>query len=494
MPKLLEMRQICKSYPGVQALDGVDFDLCAGELHALVGENGAGKSTLVKILSGAVRPDSGTITLDGQTVSMNDPLHSRSLGIAIIYQELNLVPELSVGQNIYLGREPRRSGPFGALIDWKQMYEQSQALLDSLGLAVDPRLQVNQLGIAQRQMVEIARALSESSRILILDEPTATLTDREIEILFDTVKTLKQKGVGIIYISHRLPEIYEIGDRVTVLRDGKLVRTQDVEGTEIGEIINMMVGREISQQFPREFNAPGQEALQVKGVGPVSLVVRRGEIVGLAGLVGAGRTELAETVFGLRRRPGCALFVNGQEVKPRNPAAAKEIGIALIPEDRRKQGLCTLLRVRENIAHACQEKLFPRGFIRPSVESRLAKEYIQKLHIATPSVEIPVSNLSGGNQQKVVLGKWMATEGQVIIFDEPTRGIDVGAKAEIHGLMNDLAKAGAAILMISSDLLEILGMSDRVYVMRDDQVVAALDRQDATQARVLAYALGEASE
>ena len=491
MAKLLEMQQISKSFPGVHALDKVDFDLEAGELHALVGENGAGKSTLVKILSGAIHPDSGTILLDGNPITLNNPVHSRQLGIATIYQELNLVPELTVGQNIFLGKEPKRFGMLGSLIDWREMYRRSTELLDSLGLAVDPKTRVAELGIAQRQMVEIARALSESSRILILDEPTATLTDREIEILFETVNKLKAQGVGILYISHRLPEIYEIGDRVTVLRDGKLVSTQSVAETSVGNLINMMVGREIDQQFPRDFGTPGEEMLRVSGVGEVSLVLRRGEIVGLAGLVGAGRTELAETLFGLRKRPGCTVHVKGKEVTPKSPAAAKNMGFALIPEDRRKQGLATILSVCENIAHAHLKKLFPSGIIRRSVERGLAQKYVKDLGILTPSIEVPVGNLSGGNQQKVILGKWMATQGEIVLFDEPTRGIDVGAKAEIHALMNRLVQSGTAILIISSDLPEILGMSDRIYVMHDNKVVAELDRSEATQSRVLSYALGE---
>ncbi len=335
MPILLQMHQISKLYPGVQALDHVDFDLRAGELHALVGENGAGKSTLVKILSGAVSPDNGNIEMDGKRIVLSTPLQAREHGIATIYQELNLVPELTVGQNIFLGREPRRKGILGPFVDWGETYRRSEALLSSLGLPIDARTPVHSLGIAQRQMAEIARALSESSRILILDEPTATLTDREIEILFNTVKTLKSQGVGIVYISHRLGEIYEIADRVTVLRDGKLVKTQDVAGTSITEIINQMVGREISQQFPRDFNEPGEEMLRVEGVGAVPLVVRSGEIVGLAGLVGAGRTELAETVFGLRKRPGCTVHVRGRVASCCHPGDAKELGLALIPEDRR---------------------------------------------------------------------------------------------------------------------------------------------------------------
>ena len=485
------MQRITKTYPGVRALAEVDFDLNAGEVHALVGENGAGKSTLIKILSGAVRPDSGTVRLDGDPVILSNPVHSRSLGIATIYQEFNLVPELTVGQNVFLGREPRRRGLIGALVDWEQMYSRTTEILNRLGLSVDPRVPVSELGIAQRQMIEIARAISESSRILILDEPTATLTDPEIEILFETIQKLRSQGVGIVYISHRLGEIYEIGDRVTVLRDGHLVGAQDVATVEISEVISMMVGRELDQQFPRDFRPPGEEVLRVTGVGPVPLILRRGEIVGLAGLVGAGRTELAEALFGLRRLPGCMVYVNGHAATPKSPAAAKGMGLALIPEDRRHQGLATLLPVSENIAHASLKKLFPSGVIRPAVERKLARQFVRDLGIVTPSVDVPAGNLSGGNQQKVVLAKWMATQGEIVLLDEPTRGIDVGAKAEIHGLMNELAKSGTATLMISSELPEILGMSDRIYVMRDDAIVVELDRREATQANILSYALGE---
>jgi ribose transport system ATP-binding protein len=489
---LFQARGITKTFPGVLALDNVDFDLYPGEVHVLLGENGAGKSTLMKVLAGAYQPDAGTIALNGQERRVANPRQAQRLGVGIIYQEFNLVPYMSVAQNIFLGRFPHRWG----LLDHARMHAESQTLLDSLNMDIDTRAKVVSLGVAQQQMVEVAKALSVQSRILIMDEPTAALTDREIEQLFAAIHRLKQQGLGIIYISHRLQEVHQIGDRVTVLRDGKFIGTREVNQVTVNELVAMMVGRTIAHMFPRDYQPRGAEALRVEGLSSgtrlhgVSLTVHSGEIVGLAGLVGAGRTELARAVFGADPHDMGHVWIFGQQVRAASPDTMVNLGVGLLPEDRKTQGLAMILSLSENIVLSSLKRLFPHRFVDASKEREVVARYITDLRIATPSPRRLVQYLSGGTQQKVVLAKWLCTHSRIFIFDEPTRGIDVGAKAEIHGFMNELVKQGAAVLMISSDLPEILGMSDRIYVMRQGRVVAEVPRQKATQERIVAYAMG----
>ena len=493
---LLQATKITKTFPGVLALDGVDFDLSPGEVHVLLGENGAGKSTLMKVLAGAYQPDAGAISLNGHPVRLASPRQAQKHGVGSIYQEFNLIPYMNVAQNIFLGRFPRRLG----LLDQARMHAESRALLDSLNMDIDTRAKIVSLGVAQQQMVEVAKTLSVDSKILIMDEPTASLTDREIEQLFAAIHRLKQQGIGIIYISHRLQEVHQIGDRVTVLRDGKYIGTRQVGQVSVDELIAMMVGRTITHMFPRDYQPRGAEAVRVEGLASgsrlrgVSLALHSGEIVGLAGLVGAGRTELARAIYGADPYETGRVYVFGRPVKAASPDKMVQLGMGLLPEDRKAHGLAMILSLSENVVLASLRRLFPRRFVDAGKEREVVAEYIRDLRIATPSPKRLVQFLSGGTQQKVVLAKWLCTHSKIFIFDEPTRGIDVGAKAEIHGFMNELVKQGAAVLMISSDLPEILGMSDRIYVMRQGQIVAEVDREQATQERIVAYAMGHEVE
>ncbi len=491
---VLEMRGISKTYPGVRALEEVDLVVRRGEVHALVGENGAGKSTLIKILAGAETRDKGRIVIDGQVVTDLTPQKAMALGIGIIYQEFNLVPYLSVAENIFLGREPR--GRIPGWIDFKRMYAEAESILHSLGAHFDVRTPVHQLSVAQQQMVEIAKASSRKVKVLAMDEPSATLTEHELQNLFALIRRLKQQGVAVIYISHRLEEIFEIADRVTVLRDGKKVGTRDVKEVTREELIRMMVGRELREMIPKEPAPLGPPILEVRGLSQrgvlnnISFSVRKGEVVGLAGLVGAGRTELARAIFGADPYDSGEILLEGKPVQIRSPREAIQQGIGLVPEDRKQVGLILSMVVRENITLAGLHQLLNLGFIRRRKEREVALRFIEDLMIRTPSLEQEVKNLSGGNQQKVVLAKWLFTQARVMIFDEPTRGIDVGSKAEIYHLMNRLAKQGVAILMISSELPEILGMSDRILVMHQGRIVGELSREEATQERIMHLATG----
>ena len=492
-PPLLELRGVSKRFPGVVALDDVSFELRRGEVHMLVGENGAGKSTLVKILSGIYQPDAGEILLDGRAVTLRDPHTAQQLGISTVHQELNLVPHLDVGRNIFLGREPLR-GP-GGVVDWPELYRAARAQLAALGLAIDPRTRVRRLGVALQQMTEIAKALVAQARVLILDEPTAAITAEEAEQLFAIVDKLRDQGTAIVFISHHLEDATRIGDRATVLRDGRLVATVPMAGTRPRDLIRMMVGRELTQQFPKQPSNPGPVALKVEGLSrrgvlhDVSLTVRRGELLGIAGLVGAGRTELARAIFGIDPIDGGRIEIDGRPVRIGSPSAAIRRRLALLPEDRKQQGLVLPLSVADNLAIAAPDKLrAPAGLVPPASRVRVARRFIDALRIKTPSARQKVMLLSGGNQQKVVLAKWLLTEADIFIFDEPTRGIDVGAKVEVYTLMNELLANGAAIIMISSELPEVLGMSDRVVVMRGGRIVAELDRDEATQEVVMTHA------
>ena len=494
---LLHAKGIDKQFPGVHALDNVSFDLNEGEVHVLIGENGAGKSTLMKIIAGVYQPDKGEIFLDGKRVEFNAPLAAQAAGISTIYQEFNLIPHMNVAQNIFLARYPKR---FGFLLDHKRMHQDAEEILKSLSMDIDTHANCCDLGTGQQQMVEVAKALSMKSKILIMDEPTASLTDPEIDRLFETINRLTASGIGIIYISHRLEEVKKIGDRVTVMRDGKYIGTIQKEDIEIPELVKMMVGRDIESMYAysnskQEF---GEEALRVekivngRQVRGVSLNVRSGEIVGLAGLVGAGRTDLVRAIFGVDKFESGKVFVFGEEVKPTSPRHMVDKGLCLIPEDRKGQGLCLILPVAENVVLPNLKQIFGGWFVKLSKQKNVVDKYIKELRIATPSQSRVARFLSGGTQQKVVLAKWLCTNSRIFIFDEPTRGIDVGAKVEIHALMRKLVKEGAAILMVSSELPEVLGMSDRVYVMREGSIVAELDCEEATQEKVIALAMGGA--
>jgi ribose transport system ATP-binding protein len=495
-PLLLQMTGVFKRFPGVTALDGVDLDLRAGEVHVLLGENGAGKSTLMKILSGAQSKDAGEIRVDGRAVTIDSPRAARDLGVSIIYQELTLVPQLSAPANVFLGKE--MTTPLG-LLDPEGMKGKTRELLSGLGVKLDLDTPVGLLGIAEQQMIEVAKALSENARILVMDEPTSALTGAEIDQLFAAIARLLERGVGIVYISHRMNEVERIGHRVSVLRDGKKIGTYNPKEVVIDELIRLMVGRPVGDHFPRRRSEPGPEVLSVRGLSrgsvlhDVSFNLRRGEILGLAGLLGAGRTELARALFGADRADGGTIVAKGRLAFVSSPGDGISAGLGLLPEDRKTQGLVLGLSVRENLALTSTRRLSRFGMIDEAGEAALARKYVDDLRIKTPAIEQRSGALSGGNQQKIVLGKWLAAGVDVLIMDEPTRGIDVAAKVEIYELMNRLTADGAAIVMISSELPEILGMSDRILVMRGGRLVGEFATAAATQEAVLAAALGQAA-
>ncbi len=495
---VLRLEGITKSFPGVKALKGVSFEVREGEVHCLLGENGAGKSTLIKIMSGVHHADTGTMYLDGKPFRLSSPHEARQAGVATIYQELLLFPELTVAENIFMGHAPT-SGWSG--MDWPAMRRETARLLASLDIHdLDPDAVVGTLSVGNRQRVEILRALSQDARILIMDEPTAALTEHDVQRLFAIVRRLRDRGVGVVYISHRLEEIFVLGDRITVLRDGEHVATRTVAETKPEELIQMMVGRQIDQLFPKETVPIGEPVLEARNLRrepqtlDVSLTVRAGEIVGLAGLVGSGRSELAQVLFGITPATSGEIRVSGKAVKVSSPADARAVGIAYVPEDRATQGLVRPMTVRENFSMAILPRLAKSGFIDFGAEMNLARDGVKRFNVKTHTTEQVVNKLSGGNQQKIVLGKWLATNPRLLILDEPTRGIDVGAKAEIHRLMVELARQGLAILMISSELPEVLGMSDRVLVMREGRLVAEVPRSEATQNRVAAAMMGQGNE
>ncbi|MFF5359383.1 sugar ABC transporter ATP-binding protein [Streptomyces scabiei] len=488
--ELLRIEGIRKSFPGVVALDGVDFDLRRGEVHVLLGENGAGKSTLIKMLSGAYTPDAGRILAGGEEVRIHGAQDSERLGIATIYQEFNLVPDLTVAENIFLGRQPRRFG----MIDRKRMEADAAALLERVGVKVSPRARVRELGIARLQMVEIAKALSLDARVLIMDEPTAVLTTEEVDRLFAIVRRLREDGVGIVFITHHLEEIAALGDRVTVIRDGKSVG-QVPAATPQDELVRLMVGRSIEQQYPRERGESGEALLVVEGLTrdgvfhDVSFEVRAGEVVGIAGLVGAGRTEVVRAVFGADAYDEGAVRVGGSAVPKDDVGAALAAGIGLVPEDRKGQGLLLDASVEENLGLVTLRGATRGGFVDLKGQRADAARVAERLGVRMAGLHQHVRTLSGGNQQKVVIGKWLLADTRVLILDEPTRGIDVGAKVEIYELVNELTAAGAAVLMISSDLPEVLGMSDRVLVMAQGRIAGELAAAEATQDAVMALAV-----
>lgn len=495
---LLRMAGISKSFPGVKAVDNVTFQVEAGEVHALLGENGAGKSTLLKILAGAQQPDNGSIELGGKALHLDSPLAAQAAGIVTIYQEFNLIPTMSVAENLFVGREPLRFG----LVDWSTMRRECRRIMDQVGLTIEPRRLVSDLSVAEQQMVEIARALSIDSRLIIMDEPTSALSESEVERLFELVSELRGRGIAVIFVTHRLEEVIEICDAVTVLRDGELVGRAKVDDVDVDKLVAMMVGREVDRLFKhRQRRTAGDVALDIKDLTSVSdardphatrlekisLQVRHGEIVGLAGLVGAGRTELARAIFGADPIMAGSIHVGGHVVDISSPIDAIRAGIGLVPEDRKQQALFLALAVRNNLSMAVLERLSPQwGFMRGAEEDELIKRFGERLSIKMASPEQAVGNLSGGNQQKVVLARWLALEPKVLIVDEPTRGIDVAAKADVHQILFELANSGVAILAISSELPEVMTIADRIVTMREGRITGEVDAASATQEELMA--------
>jgi ribose transport system ATP-binding protein len=491
---LVLMEGIEKSFPGVHALSQCRFELLHGEVHALVGENGAGKSTLMKVLAGVYPKDSGRIIFKGKEVHINDPRAALHLGISIVHQELNLMPHLTVAQNVFIGREPRAGLPF--VLDDKAINEKTQVLLDTLHLNIDPRTKVADLTVAKQQMVEIAKALSYNAEVLIMDEPTAALTDTEIDELFRIIRQLRDKGVGIVHISHRLEELKQISSRITVMRDGQYIDTVNTKDVTVDRIINMMVGRTIFETTPELPEKPSTETvLEVKHLSrgreikDISFSLKRGEILGFAGLMGAGRTEVARAIFGADPIDAGEVYVSGKRVHIKSPSDAVKHGIAYLSEDRKRYGLALGMDVEANIVLATLQKfLGALGWVQNSKTQAAADAHVASLSIKTPSIKQLVKNLSGGNQQKVVIGKWLTADTNILIFDEPTRGIDVGAKSEIYKLLNELARQGKAIIMISSELPEVLRMSHRIIVMCEGRVTGELAAGEATQEKIMTYA------
>jgi len=494
---LLRMEGISKLFPGVVALDGVDLEVRPGTVHALTGENGAGKSTLMKVLIGMYQEDSGTITFEGKQVKIPDTKTGLGLGISMIHQELSYVPELTVAENIYLGREPR--GKLG-LVSHEQMSNDAKALFERWGIKIDPNEQMKHLSVAQAQMVEIAKAISFDSRLIIMDEPTSAMTEHEVEHLYAMIAQLKDNGVSVIYITHKLDEVFKISDYVTVFRDGKLVKMLPAAELDRNKLINLMVGRELTHLFPKEHAEIGEVVLEVKNlnrgelVQDVSFELRRGEILGLAGLMGAGRTEVLETVFGIMKAESGEIVVDGKTRKITQPKDAIAANIGLLTEDRKQTGIMGVLSVRDNMIVAALPKYSPKGMLQPKRIDDACEAQRKALAVKTPSLNQLIENLSGGNQQKVLISRWLLTLPEILMIDEPTRGVDVGAKSEIHRLMSMLAQQNKAILMVSSEMPEVLGMSDRILVMHEGRITGELSREDATQEKIMQLATGTTQE
>ncbi|MGM9950267.1 MAG: sugar ABC transporter ATP-binding protein [Lysinibacillus sp.] len=491
---MIRMSGISKAFSGNVVLNNVEFELHDGEIHALMGENGAGKSTLMKILSGIYEKDAGSVMVDGQEMEFKSPKDSEAHGIAVIHQELNILPDLSVAENLFLGKE-KTYGLFGILRK-KEMHEEAKELLSKLGLQIDPRTRAGDLSVGKQQIIEIAKAIASDAKYIIMDEPTAALTDREIETLFKTVRELKAKGISFVYISHRMEEIFSICDRITILRDGTYVGVRDIPKTTFDEIVAMMVGRELGERFPSRKAVIGEVKLQVNNLSAegafedVSFMVRKGEILGVAGLMGAGRTEVAQTLFGYRKATGGEILIDGKPVKIHSPIDAMKHKIGFVSEDRKTEGLILDFSVRDNIMLANLDKGSKGSVILPKLENKMVAKYIEQLRIRTASATQSAKSLSGGNQQKIVIAKWLGTDPQILILDEPTRGVDIGAKKEIYQIMNNLAEAGVSILMISSELPEVIGMADRVLVMQEGKVTGTLMKKDMTQEKIMHYATG----
>jgi ribose transport system ATP-binding protein len=500
---LLRAQGICKAFPGVKALDDAQITVRRGTLNAVLGENGAGKSTLMNILAGVFPADAGEIRLDGQPVTFRNPREAQRAGVSIIFQELNLVPQLGVAENIFLGREARnRLG----LIDYRKMFDDARKLLTALDLELDPQTPVSRLRVGAQQVVEIAKALSFEARVLIMDEPTSAISEHEVAVLFRLIAQLKSRGMGIIYITHKLDELAQIADDVTVMRDGRFVGSKPFRETSHDEIIRMMVGRESSGRATRSAATGGDQVLEVRAVSlkhperpddyavrDVSFDVRRGEVVGIFGLMGAGRSELLQTIFGLHPRASSgSVAVAGKVVRIRSPQDAIRAGLALAPEDRKLEGLVLSMSVAENAGLAALDRTTTLGMLRPSRERALVNKYVQRMAVKTPSLSTPIRNLSGGNQQKVVLSKWLATEPRVLLLDEPTRGIDIHAKREIYAIIGELAGNGLGVVFVSSELPEILSVADRILVLSEGRLTAEFTRSEATEENVLKAALPKA--
>ncbi len=488
---ILKISNITKEYPGVKALDNVSIDITEGEIHALVGENGAGKSTLIKLISGAITPEEGTIEIDGKIYNSMNPHLSRELGIEVIYQEFTLIPSLSVAENIFMGSYPGNK----VTIDFAEMERKTREVFRLMQVDIDPNTIVKDLTVAYMQLVEIAKAISKNVRILVMDEPTAPLTTNEVDILLKLVKTLQKQGVSIIYVSHRLNEIYELSNRLTIFRDGNKIGTFVTKDISRNELVKQMVGRELNDTFPKRTHALGDEILKVENIsGPgasdISFSLKKGEILGVAGLVGAGRTEMARLIFGAERLYSGQIILDGKPVMVKSPKDALKLGIGLVPEDRKRHGVILNLSVRNNITLSILQRISRFTVIKRPMEDSVIKEHKSALSIKTPSFAQKVQNLSGGNQQKVVLSKWLASKSKVLIFDEPTRGIDVGAKQEIYHLINRLSEEGLAIIMISSELEEVIGMSDRIMVLSEGRFSGMVEKENFTQE----YIMGLASE
>jgi len=487
---LLEMKGIHKRFPGVLALNNVSFEVKAGEVHALLGENGAGKSTLIKVLGGIYIAEEGEIFIEGKKVEIDSVKTAHENGIAIIHQELVLVPHMTVAENIFLGREPKKGG----FVDAVKMTDDAQELLDTYHMNIQADRLVGSLTIAQQQMVEIVKAISFNSKILVMDEPTSSISDKEVDFLFETMRALTAKGVGIVYISHKMSELEQICDRVTVMRDGEYVGTKVVKETNKDELIAMMVGRELTNYYTRDFLEPGEVVLKCEHISDgkmakdASFEVRKGEIVGFAGLVGAGRSEVMKCIFGLTKDYSGEILIDGKSVHIKSPIEALKYGIALVPENRKAEALYKVQSVKFNSTIEVLSSFIKGIFVNDKKEEEITQKYIDMLSTKTPSQEQVVGNLSGGNQQKVVIGRWLATNPKILIMDEPTRGVDVHAKSEIYAIMNDLVKNGMSIIMISSELPEIINMSDRVYVMNEGNIVGCLDRTEVSQESIMKLA------
>ncbi|MFT6306738.1 MAG: rhamnose transport system ATP-binding protein [Halioglobus sp.] len=490
---MLSLDRIVKDFPGVRALSSVSLDLFAGEVTALVGENGAGKSTVVKLLTGIYQPDGGVIKLDGKAVSLSTPIDAAHNGITAIHQETVLFDELSVAENIFIGHSPRtRLG----LVDWKKMNDDAATLLDRIGSTVKPSTLLRDLGIANKHLVAIARALSIDARVVIMDEPTAALSHKEIEELYLLVEQLKSDGKAILFISHKFDEIFRVADRYTVFRDGELVGSGKIKDTNSDSLVELMVGRSIDSVFPPRINQLGESVLQVKGYShptefdDINFSLHRGEILGFYGLVGAGRSEFMQALFGITRPSAGSLFINGKQLTPKSPADAIAHGLVYVPEDRGTQGAIIALPIVDNIALPSLQLTSNKGFIRVAREYALARQYTQRLELKAAALDQSVGELSGGNQQKVVIAKWLATQPQVIILDEPTKGIDIGSKAAVHAFMRELASQGLAVIMVSSEIPEIIGMSDRIIVMREGRQVAEIDQKQVSPEKLVRAAAG----
>jgi ABC-type sugar transport system ATPase subunit len=491
---LLTMKDIHKRFPGVYALKGVDFELKAGEIHGLLGENGAGKSTLIKVLGGIYSIDKGEIFIEGKKVNIQSVKDAQENGISIIHQELVLVPDMTVAENIFLGREPVRRKRF---VDKEKMEYDAQKLLDSFGTGIKSNMKIRDLTIANQQIVEIVKSISFNSKILVMDEPTSSLSEKEVARLFETIKLLKEKGVGIIYISHRMSEFNELSDRVTVLRDGEYIGTRVTKETDTKELINMMVGRELKSYYTRTYNKTDETLMEVKNLcrddilNNISFHVKKGEILGFSGLVGAGRSEVMRCIFGIDPISSGEIWMDGEKVDIKNPNDAMEHGIVLVPENRKQEALFLDQSVKYNITIKVLDEFIKGISVDVYKENAIASKYVEEISIKTPGLDQQVNNLSGGNQQKVVISRWLATKPKLLILDEPTRGVDVGAKAEIYAIMNTLVAQGVSILMISSELPEIINMSDRVVVMSNGHITGCLERNDLTQEKIMYLATKE---